>query len=523
MPSTAVLTERGYVEIKDLTADKLRIFDGAGFTDDYDVHETGTKKVFKLTLLNGRSLTCSADHRFATMNGLSWEWSKLSELSVDDMIATHDLLAPLGDSDHGATVDDAYLIGALIGDGYYGSSQGFTLAASAKDPGWPESLEESVIASQGELAKKKFRWGIRKTSRGGLVKDLVVNSSAIRSNLMILGLDCVSKQEKRIPEWAYTAEPEIRAAILAGLFDTDGSVLSYKQKTYTSLTIQYSSRVKALVDGAWRLASSLGIDCGVHAFNVESSSKAGGRTIQYRLDVTYRGFHAFDRWVGLRHPRKAATLAGTLLLIAKKAPRRVFPPSFVRAVAELAAGSPVLASRQGSSKAFDDRKLRRRVQTYIGHARDGKAGQNMIEAVLDYVGEHGPKQVMDYGWSKITSIEPMGESATLDIEIHGKNHAYVADGFFTHNSCQDLIKLAMIKLYDTRNEKIANSRPAESKLWAKFKFLIQVHDELIFEGPKAIKGELCDLVKHCMEGVATNMRIPFTADARAGRTWDELH
>ncbi len=522
-PSTPVLTEQGYVSIEDLATDRLPIFDGEKFTSDYDVIDSGVKDVFKVTLSSGRTITCSADHRFATMDGLRMVWTKTSELDSGDMLATHDVLAAGGDDDHGASVDDAYLVGALIGDGYYGSSQGFTLAASARDPGWPESLEESVLRSQGETARKKLRWGLRNTNRGGKVRDLVCNSSRARSNLMILGLDCVSKQAKRIPKWAYTASPELRGAVLAGLIDTDGSVLSYKQKTYTSLTINYSSRVRELVEGAWKLASSLGIDCAIRELDVARTGKKRGMTKQYRLDVSYRGFQAFNRWVPLRHPRKAATLAGALQLIATRAPRRELPRSFVSAVAELASRAPALASRQGSSTAFDDRRMRRRIQTYIGHARTGNAGENMIEAVLDYIDEPGPKEVLGYGWDKVVSVEHVGSSPTYDIEIHGDNHAYIAAGFFTHNSCQDLIKLAMIKLYDARNDKVANSRPAESKLWAKFRFMIQVHDELIFQGPRAMKEELCGLVKTSMESVATGMRVPFTADARAGRTWDELH
>jgi DNA polymerase I-like protein with 3'-5' exonuclease and polymerase domains len=523
VPTTPILTNAGYVEIKKLVESKTPIFDGVGFTSNYDVFDTGSKDVFKVTLANGRSLTCSADHRFATMSGLVMEWSKLSELTIGDTVGTRDLLAPCGETDHGASVDDAYLIGAIIGDGYYGSSQGFTLAASAKEPGWPESLEASVIASQGDQVSKRMRWGIRKTNRGGLVKDLVVNSSQIRSNLMILGLDCVSKQKKRIPEWVFTATPEIRGAVLAGLFDTDGSVLSYKQKTYTALTIQYSSRVKELVEGAWRLASSLGIECGLRELDVVTSAKVGGQTKQYRLDVVYRGFRAFDRWVRLRHPRKAATLAGALQLIAKRPPRRELPSTYVKAVADIADKAPALASRQGSLSLFDDGRLRRRVQTYIGHARTGNAGEGMIGTILDYIGESGPKEVLTYGWSKVAAIEPIGKSPTYDIEIHGDNHAYVANGLFTHNSCQDLIKIAMAKIFDARNGRIANSPPAESKLWDRFRFMIQVHDELVMEGPRAIQNECMEMVKTNMESVAPNLLVPLVASVRVGRNWDETH
>ena len=46
---------------------------------------------------------------------------------------------------------------------------------------------------------------------------------------------------------------------------------------------------------------------------------------------------------------------------------------------------------------------------------------------------------------------------------------------------------------------------------------------MIFEAPKVMKEELCALVKECMESVAKVMRVPFIADARSGRTWEDLH
>jgi DNA polymerase I-like protein with 3'-5' exonuclease and polymerase domains len=113
------------------------------------------------------------------------------------------------------------------------------------------------------------------------------------------------------------------------------------------------------------------------------------------------------------------------------------------------------------------------------------------------------------------------------LDIEWKKNEYRAGTqaiqFRVSGSCQDLIKLAMIRIFEYRNKKIATSPPAEAALWKQVKFLIQVHDELIFECPKAIKDEMCLLVKTSMEGVATGMRIPFVADTRAGRTWDELH
>lgn len=524
VPETLVLTENGYTPINCLEPSHPSIFNGAQFTRNYSVHETGEKEVFEVKLSDGRTLVCSGEHRLATMDGLELGWPKVADLSEGDLVATHDVLAPGDEADHGATPDDAYLVGALIGDGYYGDSRGFTIAASAKEPGWPESLEASITAACGPWIQDRIRWGLRKTSRGGRVKDLVVHSSRARSSLMVLGLDCVSKLEKRIPDWIYTASPFIRGACLAGLVDTDGSVLSYKQCRYTSLIINYTSRVRELVEGAFRLASSLGIDAAIRELDVASTSKKGGRTKQYRLDITYRGFAAFNRWVTLRHPRKAATLEGALAIIGKRAPRRELPKSFVKAVAALAERAPILASRHGSHTAFDDRHQRRKVQGYIGHARSGKAGENMIEAILNYIEEPGPKEALQLGWSKIISITSIGVRPTFDIELHSENHAYIANGLLTHNSAQDIMKTSMIKIVEDRNRRRDNARPAERKLWEKTRLLLQIHDEVVLEGPKELKPEITEMIKTNMESVGKGyLRVPLAVDVKSGTSWDDIH
>jgi len=96
--------------------------------------------------------------------------------------------------------------------------------------------------------------------------------------------------------------------------------------------------------------------------------------------------------------------------------------------------------------------------------------------------------------------------------------------FMVSGSCQDIIKIAMTRIFKERNLKAEDrSKPAEAKLWSKLRFLIQVHDELLFEGPKKLRAEILEMIKRNMEGVATKLRVPFPSDARAGRTWDETH
>lgn len=74
----------------------------------------------------------------------------------------------------------------------------------------------------------------------------------------------------------------------------------------------------------------------------------------------------------------------------------------------------------------------------------------------------------------------------------------------------DIIKLAMLRLPDELEK---------ANLGAKL--LLQVHDELILEVPKAELTQTAALVKQVMEN-AYSMSVPITTDARSGASWGEL-
>jgi DNA polymerase-1 len=79
----------------------------------------------------------------------------------------------------------------------------------------------------------------------------------------------------------------------------------------------------------------------------------------------------------------------------------------------------------------------------------------------------------------------------------------------------DIIRRAMVRVA----EALATSG-------LKSRMLLQVHDELVFEAPKAEADELCKLARNVMQGApepAVQLSVPLTVDARAGATWGAAH
>ncbi len=82
-------------------------------------------------------------------------------------------------------------------------------------------------------------------------------------------------------------------------------------------------------------------------------------------------------------------------------------------------------------------------------------------------------------------------------------------------SAADVIRRAMIRMPAALKRKKLNA-----------KMLLQVHDELIFEAPKAEAEKTCELVSEIMMGApvpAVNLSVPLDVEARAAKNWDEAH
>jgi DNA polymerase-1 len=71
----------------------------------------------------------------------------------------------------------------------------------------------------------------------------------------------------------------------------------------------------------------------------------------------------------------------------------------------------------------------------------------------------------------------------------------------------DLIKLAMIRI-----DAVLRERRLETKM------LLQVHDELVFEGPPEEMEAMRRLVKQEMESVQA-LKVPLIADTGVGSNW----
>lgn len=97
--------------------------------------------------------------------------------------------------------------------------------------------------------------------------------------------------------------------------------------------------------------------------------------------------------------------------------------------------------------------------------------------------------------AKNFNLRSFGERAAMNAPIQG--------------TAADIIKIAMVKVYDALRKKCPEAR-----------LILQVHDELICEVPEQYSKKVAQILKEEMENAAA-LSVPLRADVKVGKSWFE--
>lgn len=249
--------------------------------------EPRQKECVEITLKNGYSIKCSIDHpilsdsnpkaKSKTINGKRiairpWKFRRADELKVGDFVGLANNIDYWGDT----SIPNAYVVGLLIGDGSYGKGASCRLISA--DPDTWKYLENNnlgVLNHCDDSRPEKYNKEIR-TYRiiGGM------------ELLHQLGIAYQTGKDKTLPKNIGRFDKVSVCNLLAGLFDTDGSISVNEEKQNYSITL-YQSNINLLEEVRMQL-HKLGI------FSTIGTRKAakyelGGRIINsnesYRLEI----------------------------------------------------------------------------------------------------------------------------------------------------------------------------------------------------------------------------------------------
>lgn len=272
-PDTWVRTKKGIVRAEEIFsshADEVWTGNGWAWVKG---KESTLRPLITIHTESGRMLRCSPEHPILTAQG---EFVKAGELEVGADLHIADPVGHVVKKDFNP---DAWLWGALLGDGWLAHPAGEVHFTKA-DP----TIQAKVI----EIVEEAGVYvGVRKDGRG-----VHWASKKFRDSIP-LGYEKAS--QKRIPQ-TRLYDWDIQS-LLAGLFDTDGSV----HKSGMVLT----TKSQELARGVLVLLLSQGIKGSVGEYDSEKSGK------YWQVRVGAAGLAEFKRLIPLQHPGKVKKLSET--------------------------------------------------------------------------------------------------------------------------------------------------------------------------------------------------------------------
>lgn len=256
--TTPVLTPRGWVPLGSLQVGDQVIGSNGKPTEVLGVYPQGTLPVFEVTMEDGTSTKCCAQHLWFTQTPS--DRRKESEGEVRTLTQIRETLRTRAGAqhaiprtaavefEHAPPVYSPWLLGAYLGDGNSGIYAGQKRLQLHKES---EAFHRKVWK---HLDEEGSRYSVVKDprSKNSTTNVLFQDSRpALWDALEKYGLIGVGSKEKFIPKEYLHASVEERWALLNGLLDSDGSVL----RTARS----FSTSSPQLFEGFVELARSLGI------------------------------------------------------------------------------------------------------------------------------------------------------------------------------------------------------------------------------------------------------------------------
>lgn len=264
-----VLTPNGWMLMGDISVGNTVIGVNGNPIKVIGVYPQGKKKIFRIEFSDGSSTECTEEHLWLTWNHSERNYRKkkkgvrFSENHEGTIRTIGEMMGDLTESDGRLKYSipvvkpiefkekdfflEPYLLGSLIGDGFFGNYIGF----STND-------KESYEIINDILSKKNYILSDRKR-KGNFVDCAIINKdkkgrNLIKEEISKLGLLYKKSYEKFIPEEYLFGSIKQRVELLQGLMDTDGSAS-------LSGGVSFSTSSEVLKDDFIKLIQSLGGVC----------------------------------------------------------------------------------------------------------------------------------------------------------------------------------------------------------------------------------------------------------------------
>ncbi|MCY7372664.1 MAG: hypothetical protein LH461_03030, partial [Spirochaetaceae bacterium] len=351
-------------------------------------------------------------------------WKLLEEISAGDRVAMQ-RTTPQGlgnwDDDQQAA---ALLAGAFVSEGWLSDTRGGFNNTDSEYFGWVRDAYDRVVGGRRYVSSRIIR-------SGSLLHEMDIHDlSAVRRSVLASMIGHRSA-DKRVPEFVWRGSPAVKTTFLQSLFTGDGSSSLLARGT---LQVTYSTRSQQLADDVQQLVLEQGVVSSQCRYdNGEIKLVIGGRrnVRQFAWNVGFLG----DKRDKLNKHLSSVPLHSRAL----SGDHVPGLGAFLRAHGARSAVSQRWLDVHNVDRIERWERDREQILTHIT-----PAAAEVAEPLVDG----------RFYFAEVASIADAGVQPVYSIRVDTDDHAFVSNGFVSHNTECRLAPLAMEMVRDIDQETV---------------------------------------------------------------------
>jgi recombination protein RecA len=387
--------------------------------------DQGEAEVLGLHFRDGTEIWLTPDHKVMTDTG----WKEAGELTVSDRVARPRRFVGFGRKEP-MSVDEARLLGYLIGDGYVGGKTPISFINVVDELHADAAAIASTLGCDSRRRGLESSFSHRRGEKNQLLE--LCRETGIWGHLA---------PTKEIPRCFFDPElsADVAANLVFGLLESDGWV---SREQTGGVRVGYSTTSPQLAEQLHWLLLRWGIGSSVRSYNPthRRSSVIKGRRVQGKLpswEVRISGIENVQRFAaaipmwGPRGRALVACLADPSLATHRGSQRNYLPASLVEPMLGYLRAAGVTP---GMAAAMTGRRTPAGGASMRQVLGGGRLRRDRVQLIADGLGSEFLQSLLDeeVWYDRVTKISPTEWRDIYDIEV-GEHHNFVANDLVISN------------------------------------------------------------------------------------------
>jgi DNA gyrase subunit A len=389
---------------------------------------SGEHQTYKVRTAEGYEVTGTANHPLLCLVDVAGVptllWKLIEEIQPDDYVVLQRTPpVELGPADWTPTME-ALLLGAFI-------SEGFVSEKRAGFNNLDRDYFASVVAAYDAVVGGQRYISSRRIASGSTLHELDVQNLTSLKQSRLGELTGQRSEHKVVPDWLWQSPTAVKRAFLQALFEGDGSCSALPRNT---IQISYSTRSERLATDVQQMLLEFGV----------VSKRYRHAVGEHKVVVTNRAqAELFAGQVGFGGA-KQEKLVGILSTL---------PPCAGMDGDHVPGLAAFIRKRAGGSWADRDWLTRHNVDR-IQRWRSG--GTEILMHIADPDVRAIATDLTDgrFYYARVASVEGAGVQPVYSLRVDTEDHAFVSNGFVSHNTEARLTPLAMDMLREIDEETV---------------------------------------------------------------------